>query len=186
MWLTIAAQLVSGVLGFAGQYLPDWLKGKQEDAREEKMVRLQIELEKEKTRAAGDKAYADRETLEAVNGLQLEMSELNSTVQNQIAAREYGVKIVSMADQTLARGKEMKIAHGWLTVGWLLVLAIECFSASVQPCIAAVVFIFWGVTKALATPAWVWDVSDWMLLDAVIGFYLGGRLKKAKAAQDAS
>lgn len=186
MWVTLVMQLVSGVLGFAGQYLPDWLKAKQENSQEEKMVALQIKLEQEKAKAAGDKAYADRETLEAIQGLQLEMSDLAETVKNQSAARDYSVKIVSMADQTLARGVELRIHKGWLTMGWLTVLFIECFSASVQPAIAAVVFAFWAIAKGMATPAWVWGTEDWMLLDAVIGFFLGGRLKKARAAQNAS
>lgn len=149
------------------------------------MVLLQIQLEKEKATAASDKAYADRETLEAIQGLQLEMTELSETVKNQSAARDYGVKIVSMADQTLARGRDLGVGQGWLTFGWVIVLLLEALSASVQPAIAAMVFTLWAVAKGSHSPAWVWGVEDWMLLDAVIGFYLGGRIKKAQVARDA-
>lgn len=175
MWAT--------VIGFVLRYLPElfkWFGGqwtaKKENDNEERMLRLQFEIEGKRAELAGKQAILQAEIVESLAGVQAEIDGLRAAMEDRKSAREYGAKLVSLMDQTLARGKELGVWGPVLSLGWAGVLLIEMLSASVQPMIAVCAFAMWMYWKLAGGQGWT--DTDWWLMETVVGFYLAGRVQK--------
>lgn len=177
------------VIGFVTRYLPNffkWVGGKisekQDLAAEEKMIRLRDELDRKRNAAQGQQAIASAEITLAITNLQSEIESLRIAAEDKASARKYGVKAISLMDATLAKGKDLGVHWGFLVFGWYMVLFVEMLSAIVQPMIATTVFAMWVYTKIKTAGPLTWGVEDWALMEAIVGFYLAGRVQKGVEA----
>lgn len=176
--------MTATIIGFALRYIPklfgfagDALKAKQDRKDEERMVRLQFELEQKKSEMVGKQAILQGEITEALAGIQHEITELSESMKDRKSARSYGVKLASLMDQTLARGKDLGVPTWLIGIGWCGVLFVEMVSASVQAFIAIATLAMWMHYK-IRMGELTWTVHDWWLMETVVGFYLAGRVQK--------
>lgn len=170
-----------------GAWLGERLGLMQDDHLEEKAINRQIRLEEIKAKSAIDTRKLDYEALQAITGMQAGMAEMAAAIQDRKSAREFSSTVHRSIVGTLALGEKMGLSKRLLGFGWWCALMVEVFTASVQPGIAAVVFAAWAywkykmfaafaVTAGTTTAALaIWTLEDWMLLEAVIGFFLAGR-----------
>lgn len=176
--------MTSMVIGFAIRYIPKlfgfaggMIKEKQERKDEEKLILLQGELENRRLAAAGQSAVLQGELAESLAGIQAEITALADAMQDKKDARSYGLKLASLMDKTLARGKELGIHPVALMIGWGGVLFVEMASAAVQPFIAIATLAMWMHYKIAQTDL-SWTAHDWWLMETIVGFYLAGRVQK--------
>ena len=176
--------MTATVIGFVLRYIPKlfgfaggMLKEKQERKDEEKLLRLQSELEDKRLAAAGKSEVLQGELAESLAGIQGEITALADSMKDKRDARSYGIKLSSLMDKTLARGKELGIPRWALTLGWGGVLFVEMASASVQPFIAIATLAMWMYYKIVKNDL-TWTSHDWWLMETVVGFFLAGRVQK--------
>jgi hypothetical protein len=175
--------MLATVIGFVIRYLPnlfgwvgDFLGKKEDFKREKEMLLIQMQLEEKKAELAVKGMIVQAEITEALVGLQAEVASIAAVSKDRVSARSFGAQLVTMMDTTLSRGKEMGV-HPWLlSLGWCSVLAVEEFSAIIQPSIAAWAFGMWIYT--VISGGLKWGAEEYMILEAVIGFYLAGRVQK--------
>lgn len=190
--------MLAALGGFALRYLPnlfgwigDFFGGREEDRRQEKMLNLQIKLEEKRQEMALKGLVVQAEITEALAALQAELASINASMQDRKSAREYGTKVLGLLAGTLKQGKDLGVSQGWLNVGWIFVLGIEAWSASIQPLIATIALGMWATWKIAAFYAALqatgglaaavlaaWGFEDWLFVEAVLGFFLAGRVMK--------
>lgn len=183
-----------------GQFLGKWLEGLDSDRREAKNVELQIKLEEAKAKNALAARRLDAETEKVLAGMAASLSELKNLAEDRRSARSFASALQQAITATLETGRAMALDRRLLGLGWLLALLVEVSTAAVQPFIAFTVFGVWtgfkvsmflkaldGSGAAADAFAATWGVEDWMLLEAVIGFFLAGRaLARDRAAGGSS
>jgi hypothetical protein len=169
-------------LGFITRFLPDMFKGvgnmfkaRAERKAEESAMRIQLQIEQAKAAGASDVAGINAESAEILAGIHGELDEIKHGMADRKDARKYGIKALDRLNETLQKGIDMGLSKFWLGLGYNLVLGIECLSASVQPMMAVIVFGMWIFHKK---DNWVFGPQDWWLMEYIVGFFLGGRVKK--------
>ena len=177
------------VLGFVTRYIPtlfDWVGSyfgkKQDHSNEMEMMKLSLEIEKSKAEIHSKEVVQTAEINQSILAMQNEMANISATITDRTSAREYESKIVSVMDATLSKGKELGVWSWILSLGWTAVLFIECLAASVQPAIAVCAFAMWITYRISNGGAFM--AEDWALIDAVVGFYLAGRVQKLNAIKE--
>jgi len=175
--------MTSIVVGFILRYLPalftgvsDYFGKKSDHKNEMEMMRLSSELELVRSKTAAQSIMQSAEINQSILALQAEVANVTASITDRTSAREYQTKIVSMMDSTLSKGKELGVYKWLLSVGWTTALFIECLSASVQPCIAVCAFSMWIYYRIKTQQGF--GIEDWALIEAVVGFYLAGRVQK--------
>lgn len=192
--------LLFAVGGFILRFFPDiakWvgniLEGWNEDRREERRLNLMIRIEDARWKARKEEKVLDSQLQEALLKLTSEMKEIENVVKDRASARDFGTKMISNMDHTLSRGKELEVAPWLRSFGWWGTLAIEGWSALMQPLIATLIMLMWCAWKGAIIGAaleakqdWTvaimaaWGIEDWFLMEGVIGFYLAGRVIKQR------
>lgn len=170
--------IISSVIGALLNWVPDVLKyftNKQEHKFEMERMKFQLDAEKLRYGFEKDKLITQAEVMEALAGLQADIQAFQIGVADTDKARSYGVKMASLMDTTLARGKSLGVWSWLIGFGWWMVLCIECLSSAIQPLLAVAAFIgLYCIPEGRALiPAVLAE-----LIFTVIGFFLGGRVRK--------
>lgn len=163
-----------------GSWVGNFFMGREDDRREEKSARLQIELEKLRGQNQMAVQGMQNDHTEALNLLLAQQDELRQTIADRQSARAYASTLHKTITETLKVGKEIGVWPWVMSLGWASAVTVEVLSAAVQPMIAATVFslwAYWKYTVVTALGSEIWTLEDWMLLEAVIGFFLAGRVK---------
>lgn len=172
-----------------GSWVGNFFMGREDDRREAKAAKLQIELERLRGQNQMAVQGMQNEHTEALNLILAQQDELRQTIADRQSARAYGSTLHKTITETLRLGGELHIWPWAMSLGWSAAVAVEVFSAMVQPMIAATVFTMWAAWKAAtfygafqatgltAALAGSFLEADWMLMESVVGFYLAGRVK---------
>lgn len=193
----VIAAVLKFLAGFAANWLPDlfswvgtWFKDKQDVALEEKRIRLQIELEKAKGEIAANQRRLDAELEERLLAIHSDILDMKEAYHDRKDARAREVSSHKAVIGVLALADKMGVEQWLKSIGWFFALFLECFAAGVTPMIAFTVFSLWSAVKiALINRLWdmdkwynavaqVWNENDDDMLWAVLGYYLGARMKK--------
>lgn len=196
--------MLSLLFGFIMRFLPDVfsfigniLKGREEAKLEERKYVLQERLATLNAKMRRDEKVLDAELSEALAKIQSEMSEITDVIRDRKSAREYGLKAMGLLSSTLAQGKQLGVLQWVLSVGWFWTMLIEGWSAMIQPAIATCVLTMWAIWKGatfyavLSSTGGVatailacWQLEDWLFLEAVLGFFLAGRVMKWRESRN--
>lgn len=169
--------------GFITRYLPA-AAGKIFDFFTERAnLAQQIKLEEVKAKSAEKMQVISADLEFGLAQIQERLADVQAALEDRKSARQYGMTLISLMEKTLRIGRDLGVTKWTLGFWWGAAMAVEVFSAAVQPMIAATVFSCWLALKVAlffkcADISALWTLEDWLLLDAVMGFYLAGRLQK--------
>lgn len=195
--MPVAIPILKFLGGFLVNWLPDlfswvgdWFKDKQDAGLEEKRILLQIKLEEAKAKSAMEMKRLDAELEEHLLDIKADILDLKEAYDDRKDARNREITSHKAVVGVLSLADRMGVAQWLKSLGWFCALFLECFAAGVTPMIAFTVFSLWSAVKiALIAKLWstlmwyeavaeVWNENDDDMLWAVLGYYLGARMKK--------